>query len=116
MNDAAAMAVSDVSIVVGAEPGLAQEVASIVWPDPHFDRLPKAIAVCRETVRIVRLNLRFALIYNLLGMSIAACGLPHPVVAALLMAISSCVVTLRSLRLLDADRSPATAGWSNDAQ
>ena len=112
MNDAAAMAVSDVAIVVGAEPGLVQEVASIVWPDPHFDRLPKAIAVCRDTVRIVRLNLRFALIYNLLGMAIAACGLLHPVVAALLMAISSCVVTLRSLRLLDADRSPA----SNDAQ
>ena len=111
MNDAAAMAVSDVAIVVGAEPGLAQEVASIIWPDPRFDRLPTAIAICRQTVRLVRLNLRFALIYNLIGMAFAACGVLHPVVAALLMAISSCVVTLRSLRLLDADHSLATAGW-----
>jgi cation transport ATPase len=47
-------------------------------------------------------------------MAIAACGLLHPVVAALLMAISSCVVTLRSLRLLDADRSLATAGGLDD--
>jgi P-type E1-E2 ATPase len=116
MNDAAAMAVSDVAIVVGAEPGMAQEVASLVWPEPRFDRLPRAITICRDTVRVVRLNLRFALVYNLFGMAIAACGLLHPVIAALLMAISSCVVTLRSLPLLDAGRSLAPTGSSDDAQ
>jgi P-type E1-E2 ATPase len=107
MNDAAAMAVSDVAIVVDAGQGLAQEVASIVWPEPRFLRLPMAITICRDTVRVVRLNLRFALIYNLIGMALAACGLLHPVIAALLMAISSCVVTLRSLQLLEGSSAHA---------
>lgn len=110
INDAAAMAVSDVSIVVGVESALTQEVASIVWSDPSFDRLPMAIAVCRETVRLIRLNLRLALIYNLLGMAVAACGLLHPVVAVMLMTTSSCIVTLRSLRLLDAGEPRVPVG------
>jgi P-type E1-E2 ATPase len=111
INDAAAMAVSDVSIAVGREVGLPQEVASIVWPEPAYDRLPKAIQVCRDTVRVIRDNLRFALVYNVLGMAVAACGLLHPVLAVMLMTVSSSVVTLRSLRLLDADeQSRALAG------
>jgi Cu+-exporting ATPase len=101
MNDAAAMSASDVSIAVGVEPGLPQQVASIVWPAPRFDRLARAIAICRETVRLVRWNLRFALAYNVIGIAIAAMGLLHPVIAVILMTISSCVVVLRSLRLLD---------------
>jgi len=110
INDAAAMAVSDVSIAAGVESALTQEVASIVWSNPSFDRLPTAIAVCRDTVRLIRLNLRFALIYNLFGMALAACGLLHPVVAVMLMTTSSCVVTLRSLRLLDADEPRVLVG------
>ena len=101
MNDAAAMAASEVSIAIGPEPGMSQQVASIVWPVPRFDQFARAIAICRDTVRLVRSNLRFALAYNVIGIAIAAMGLLHPIIAAMLMTISSCVVVLRSLRLLD---------------
>ena len=95
------MAASDASIAIGPDFGLSQQVASIIWPVPRFDRLARAIGICRDTVRLVRSNLRFALAYNVIGIAIAAVGLLHPIIAAILMTISSCVVVLRSLRLLD---------------
>jgi heavy metal translocating P-type ATPase len=105
MNDAAAMAASDVSIVIGAEAGLPQQVASIIWPAPSFDQLARVIVICRGTVQTVRSNLYFALVYNVIGIAVAALGLLHPIVAVLLMTVSSCVVVLRSLRLLDVHES-----------
>jgi cation transport ATPase len=40
----------------------------------------------------VRSNLRFALSYNVIGIAIAAMGLLHPVIAVMMMTVSSCVV------------------------
>lgn len=102
INDAAAMAESDVSIAVGCE-SLTREVADIEWPAPDLSHLPKAISLSRQTVRLIRSNLIFALSYNITGMAIAAAGLIHPVVAALLMTTSSCIVTFRSIQLLESD-------------
>jgi heavy metal translocating P-type ATPase len=110
INDAAAMAASDVSIAIGSEPGLPQQVASIIWPEPSFDRLTKSIVICRNTLQLVRSNLHLALAYNVVGITVAAAGLLHPVVAVLLMTISGCVVILRSLRLLDRNEAGLTAG------
>jgi P-type E1-E2 ATPase len=102
INDAAAMAESDISIAVGHE-GLTREVADIEWPAPDLSFLPKAITLSRQTVRLVRSNLIFALCYNIAGIAVAAAGFIHPVVAALLMTTSSCVVTFRSLQPLESD-------------
>jgi len=102
INDAAAMAESDISIAVGRE-SLTREVADIEWPLPDLSFLPKAISLSRRTVRLIRSNLIFALGYNIAGIAIAAAGFIHPVVAALLMTTSSCVVTFRSLQLLESD-------------
>jgi heavy metal translocating P-type ATPase len=102
INDAAAMAESDVSIAVGCE-SLTREVADIEWPAPVLSHLPKALALSRQTVRLIRSNLIFALSYNIAGMAIAAAGFIHPVVAALLMTTSSCIVTFRSVQLLESE-------------
>jgi P-type E1-E2 ATPase len=102
INDAAAMAESDVSIAVGCE-SLTREVGDIEWPAPILSHLPKAISLSRQTVRLIRSNLIFALSYNIAGMAIAAAGFIHPVVAALLMTTSSCIVTFRSIQLLESD-------------
>ena len=82
INDAAAMAASDLSIAVGRE-SLTREVADIEWlvPDLSF---AKAISLSRQTVRLIHSNLTFALCYNIVGIAIAAAGFIHPVVAALL--------------------------------
>jgi Cu2+-exporting ATPase/Cu+-exporting ATPase len=102
INDAAAMAESDISIAVGPE-SLTREVADIEWPLPDLSSLPKAISLSRQTVRLIHSNLIFALCYNVVGIATAAAGFIHPVVAALLMTTSSCVVTFRSLQLLESD-------------
>lgn len=102
INDAAAMAESDISIAVGRE-SLTREVADIEWPLPDLSFLPKAISLSRQTVKLIRSNLIFALCYNVAGIAVAAAGFIHPVVAALLMTTSSCVVTFRSLQLLESD-------------
>jgi Cu2+-exporting ATPase/Cu+-exporting ATPase len=102
INDAAAMAESDISIAVGRE-SLTREVADIEWPLPDLAFLPKAISLSRQTVRLIRSNLIFALCYNVAGIAMAAAGFIHPVVAALLMTTSSCAVTVRSLQLLESD-------------
>lgn len=102
INDAAAMAASDTSIAIGCE-SLTREVADIEWSEPDIANLPKAIALCRQTVRLNRANLVFALCYNIAGMAMAAAGWIHPVVAALLMTTSSCIVTFRSLQLLESE-------------
>lgn len=102
INDAAAMSASDASIAVGRE-SLTREVADIEWPAPDLSRLPQAISLSRQTVRLIRSNLIFAACYNIAGMAIAAAGFIHPVVAALLMTTSSCIVTFRSIQLLESD-------------
>jgi heavy metal translocating P-type ATPase len=102
INDAAAMAESDVSIAVGRET-LTREVADVEWPSPNLMVLPKAIFLSRQTVQLIRSNLIFALCYNIAGMAAAAAGFLHPLIAALLMTTSSCIVTFRSVQLLESD-------------
>jgi P-type Cu+ transporter len=60
--------------------------------------LPEAVALARAVIRGVGTNIRFAAAYNAIGMAIAAAGLIHPVVAALLMVGSSAFVSMRALR------------------
>lgn len=100
LNDAAAAAESHVAIAVeGAE--VTRAAAAIEWAEPRLAALPEAIAVCRTTAARIRTNLRIAVAYNLVGMGAAAAGLVHPVLAALLMTVSSGLVTFRSLALLE---------------
>ena len=66
---------------------------------PTLLRIPVAVRVARDTRRIIRQNLGWALGYNLLAIPLAASGLVTPFIAALGMAGSSLVVTLNALRL-----------------
>jgi len=61
--------------------------------------LPASVRLARAVVRGVHGNLRFAAAYNAVGMALAAAGLLHPVVAALLMVGSSLFVSVRALRV-----------------
>lgn len=98
VNDAPAMAEADAAIALENGAGLSQATADAVLLGGQLSGLPQAVAFSRKLIRAVRGNLRFALVYNLLGMGLAAAGILHPVAAALLMLGSSAFVSGRVMR------------------
>ena len=105
LNDAAAMAASDVSLAPHPACGVAEAVADGIWRDRSFASLIQAIKISRIAVRTIRSNFWIAAGYNSIGMALAALGLLHPVSAVLLMTASSITVTWRALRLLESATS-----------
>jgi Cu+-exporting ATPase len=106
INDAAALAQSDAGLAMAAGTDLAREAGDILLLHTDLHLLPTAIRIARRTVHIMRQNLAWAVIYNLIGIPLAA-GLlyPHfhillsPILASLAMALSSVSVLANSLRL-----------------
>ena len=107
LNDAAAMAASDVSIAVAAGSDLASEVADIVWHGEDLRSIPWALELSGSTVKTIRSNLILAAGYNTVGIALAVAGVLHPVAAALLMTCSSVVVTWRATGGLQQDQREA---------
>ena len=96
VNDAAAMAESDVAVHVAGGADLAAEIGDLRWSGQDLRALGRVIATARDAFTTVRFNLRFATLYNAAGIAIAAAGLLHPVVAAILMMTSSLFVTWKT--------------------
>jgi len=98
VNDAAAMARASVGIGVrgGAEACLA--VADVFLSRPGLRPLADLMDGAERTLRIVRRNIGFALAYNLVGATFAMAGVLDPIVAAVLMPLSSVTVILHSWR------------------
>jgi P-type Cu+ transporter len=106
INDAAALAQADAGIAMGSGADLAQEAGDVLLLRAQPRAIPAALALARETLRIMRQNLGWAVGYNLLGIPLAA-GLLYPAfhilltpwLAAAAMALSSVCVLGNSLRL-----------------
>ncbi|WP_432798589.1 heavy metal translocating P-type ATPase [Poriferisphaera sp. WC338] len=95
INDAAALAAADVGIAVhgGAEASLS--AADIYLAQPGLSSVLTTLALAKRTRRIIRQNLFISLSYNLIGVILAALGIINPLIAAVLMPISSfTVITL----------------------
>jgi Cu2+-exporting ATPase len=99
LNDGPVLAAADVGIAVGSATDLARETASIVLPQGGLRLLPWVIELSRAVRRTILTNLAWAFGYNAIGLALAAAGHLRPVLAAVLMASSSLVVVLNSLRL-----------------
>ena len=106
INDSHALAQADVSIAMGQGTAIAMDVAKMTLISSDLRAIPRAIALSRKTVRIIRQNLFWAFIYNIIGIPLAA-GMLYPVSGFLLnpmlagaaMALSSLSVVTNSLRL-----------------
>jgi len=100
INDAPAMAESDLAVAVhsGLNPG--EGVAAITLMQENPVQLLDFIMLSKRVNRTVKQNLTFALIYNLIGIPIAALGFLNPIIAVTAMLCSSLSVTFNTLRLV----------------
>lgn len=108
MNDVMAMVEGEASVAMGGGSDLARSQAEAVLQGGNLDRLVDAISMARRIYGKLKGNLVFAAFYNVLGMGLAAAGVLHPVIAALIMVVSSILVSVRALRSVESDgRLPA---------
>jgi len=99
INDAPVLAGADVSIAPSHAASLAQSGADVLMLGDSLQPLVKLVSASRHTMRIVRQNLGWAIVYNLAAVPLAATGFVPPWLAAIGMSTSSLVVVLNALRL-----------------
>lgn len=100
INDAPVLAAAQVSIAMGSGTQLAAASADMVLLSDRLMVLAETLRTARKTLRIIRQNLVWAIVYNLLALPAAALGLVAPWMAALGMSMSSLLVVGNALRLI----------------
>ena len=99
INDAAALTAADLSMAMGTGTDTAIYSADITLMNSGLGSVISALKLSKKTLKIIRLNMGWALIYNVIGIPIAAAGLLSPLYAAAAMAASSLLVVTNSLRI-----------------
>jgi heavy metal translocating P-type ATPase len=99
INDAPALTVADLGMAVGSGTDVAIEAGDVVLMSADPSTSVTAIALARQTFRVIRQNLFWAFAYNTAAIPLAALGFLNPMIAAAAMAFSSVSVVTNSLRL-----------------
>lgn len=102
INDGPALAAAHVSIAPGNASDVSQQAADAVFMGQSLFPVALAVQTSRATMKVVRQNFAFAVVYNLFAIPLALAGWVTPLIAAVAMSVSSLVVIGNSLRLAKA--------------
>jgi Cu+-exporting ATPase len=99
INDAIALAKSDIAIAMGSGADIAIEVSDIVLLEDRPENIADAYTISRRTYRTIKQNLGASILYNIVAVPLAVAGYVNPLVAALAMSLSSLFVVANSSRI-----------------
>lgn len=108
INDAPVLAGAQVSMAMGSATQLAQASADMILLSNKLIHIPFAIKMSKKTMSIIKQNITWAIMYNLIALPLASMGYIAPWMAALGMSLSSLLVVTNALRL-----TAGTSWYSN---
>lgn len=104
INDSPALVCADIGIAVGSGTDIAIDSADVMIAGGSICAVPLIFRLSKGTMKIIRQNLIWAVIYNIICIPIAAAGIVNPSIAAAAMSLSSNGVLLNSLRLKNIEK------------